>query len=73
MSDTLYEHYLMAENPYKTLKNSIEDLIMEYNVLTLRTDDTLSDEQYSFKKIQPNDMYNSGKIHPLMMGTVFNN
>jgi hypothetical protein len=72
MSDALYEHYLMAENPYKSLKNSIEDLIMEYNVLTLRTDDTLSDEQYSFKKIQPNDMYNSGKIHPLMMGTVFN-
>lgn len=71
MSDTLYEHYLMSENPYKELKNSIEDMVMEYKVLTLRSDEVLSDDQYTFLKVKPDDIYNSKKIHPLMMATIF--
>lgn len=72
MSDVLYEHYMMSDNPYKGLKNSIEDMVMDHKIFTLRSDDVLSDEQYTFLKVTPGDLYNSKKIHPLMMATVFN-
>lgn len=72
LSDTMYDHYMLSENPYKELKNSIEDMVTEYTVLNLRSDDVLSDEQFTFLKVKPDDIYNSKKLHPLMMATILN-
>lgn len=72
LSDTMYDHYLLSENPYKELKNSIEDMVIDYKVLNLRSDDILSDEQFTFLKVTPDDIYNSKKLHPLMMATILN-
>jgi hypothetical protein len=72
-SDALLEHYNRAYNPYKSIRNSIEDLSINYTLHDAKmiSEDDANIVKHTFTNVSPKNIYVSNKLRADIKATDF--